>query len=507
MKITTADRSPLLTSKEVSTKLCAFLPASSKSSPIADRNENDSRGVFFKGAARLKRPADGSPIQSSQRSLSASSHGMDQVAGPNRLLEIAARKVHDTKKAAWGGNTMSSIITDRGKCLARISNVLALTILCLSVSASAQGILYTQHTNPPPPGVTPPANSYDTGQTWASRVCSSDNLPTPAGSEIEWAPVLDPGQDAETHLVAVSGTVVYNPSPVESGFCQGMMCPGQPKLCSSDSDCNSCGPGGSCDLGQGPSCTGGSCNTPFTNPQPNPQVGSPISCLNDTPCVAACGGSCTALGRSRGDMPMTHPFGFDYDAAIVPDAAYLSLLSPGNVESTHVDPSDPRTALDGFGGIVYPFRHAILPVDQIDRGWCTPNFLDTNRCTSDADCPSDAGCPNGICRCEGAVNGLGLVASSSPGVLGVETDHDLIPDSYQPQDGDRTALFGRWIVDCGHGDEEGTSGWHTEIHPPLLVATGRGTGSGYFGANCSGEQTCSSVIGRPFLVSQQFGDG
>jgi len=83
----------------------------------------------------------------------------------------------------------------------------------------------------------------------------------------------------------------------------------------------------------------------------------------------------------------------------------------------------------------------------------------------------------------------------------------LIPDSYQPQDGDRTALFGRWIVDCGHGDEEGTSGWHTEIHPPLLVATGRGTGSGYFGANCSGEQTCSSVIGRPFLVSQQFGDG
>jgi len=93
----------------------------------------------------------------------------------------------------------------------------------------------------------------------------------------------------------------------------------------------------------------------------------------------------------------------------------------------------------------------------------------------------------------------------------METDHDLFPDAYQPHDGDRAAVFGRWIVDCGHGDETKNNtlipGFHTEIHPPLLVATGRHTGHGAFSANCSGEQTCSSLIGRPYLISQYFGDG
>ena len=385
---------------------------------------------------------------------------------------------------------MRNVITGHRKCLASISHAFVLIMIVLVSSASAQKpVVYTRQVNPPAPNVPPGVPSYATGLTWASQVCSSNNQPIPAGSEIEWAPVLDPGQDAETHLVAVSGTTVYNPDPGESGFCQGAVCPGQPISCSSDSDCSGCG--GSCDLGQGPSCAGGSCNSPFTNPQ----IGSPIACINDGQC-AVCGGTCTALGRSRGDMQMTHPFGFDYDAAIAPDPAYLSLLSPGNVESTHVDTSDPtgQTSLESFGGLVYPFLHA---TSGLTKGFCSPDFK--TRCTSDANCSSGT--------CEGIVGGLGLDPTSFPGMLGIETDHDLIPDSYLPQDGDRTALFGRWIVDCGHGDEEDTSGWHTEIHPPLLVATGRSTGSGFFGGKCSSEQTCSSVIGRPFLVSQQFGDG
>ena len=388
---------------------------------------------------------------------------------------------------------VGNILSGDTKRLDAVSKLLILIIFSgLSGLAIAQNpILYTRQPNLPAPGVTPGANSYDTGQTWASQVCATSDVTKgfPYGSRTEWAPVLDPGQDAETHLTAVSGTAVYNPSPSEGGFCEGAVCPGQPISCSSDSDCSGCG--GSCDLGQGPSCSGGSCNSPFTNPQ----VGSPIACLNDAPC-AVCGGSCTALGRSRGDMQMTHPFGFDYDASIAPDPAYVSLLSPGNVESTHVDSSG-QNALDGFGGLVYPFLHATAPVNQSTLGWCTPDF--SARCASSADCSSGT--------CEGAVSGLGLNASSLHGVLGVETDHDLIPDSYQPRDGDRTVLFGRWIVDCGHGDEAETSGWHTEIHPPLLVATGRSTGLGSFGARCSGEQTCSSVIGRPYLVSQSFGDG
>ena len=372
--------------------------------------------------------------------------------------------------------------------------LLALTFLCIAGSARAQNtILYTTQTNPAAPGVTAGANSYDSGQTWASAVCGTNDTSKgfPYGNNIEWAPVLDPGKDAETTLAAVSGMATYNTLPDESGYCQNGSCPGQPISCGSDSECGSCG--GFCDLSQGPSCAGGTCPSPWTNPQ----VGSPIACVNDAAC-ASCGGTCGALGRSRGDLQMTHPFGFDYDVAIAPDPAYFSLLSPGNNESIHLDSKDAsgQTAKGGFEDIVYPYIHATTALGTPSEGWCTPDF--STRCSSSADC-------SGGNTCEGAVNGLGH--DPMPGILGMETDHDLIPDDYQPHDGDRVAAFGRWIVDCGHGDNSGTPGWHTEIHPPLLVATGRGTGTGGFAANCSSEQTCSSLIGRPFLISQQFGDG
>src|SRR5262249_62265471 len=47
----------------------------------------------------------------------------------------------------------------------------------------------------------------------------------------------------------------------------------------------------------------------------------------------------------------------------------------------------------------------------------------------------------------------------------------------------------------------------THLPPPLLLASARATGPGLVAGNCSGEQTCSTVIGRPFLVGQGFGDG
>jgi hypothetical protein len=200
---------------------------------------------------------------------------------------------------------------------------------------------------------------------------------------------------------------------------------------------------------------------------------------------------------------MTHPFGFDYDAQIAPDPAYVSLLSSGNVESTHVDlqkDANGRIAVDTFDAEVYPFLHATT---GLNLGWCSNSPKFQTRCTAE-----NAAEVCGEGRCEGLVAGFGLKADDLHGTLGLETDHDLLPESYQPQDGDRAAIFGRWIVDCGHGDDiNHVAGFHTEIHPPLLIATGRSTGTGAFGALCSDDQTCSSVIGRPFLVSQQFGDG
>jgi hypothetical protein len=83
--------------------------------------------------------------------------------------------------------------------------------------------------------------------------------------------------------------------------------------------------------------------------------------------------------------------------------------------------------------------------------------------------------------------GLNLVNT-----LGVEMEGGLIPFAYRVRHGDRVAVWGRWIVDTGHPD------FHTEIHPPLLLATARAPSS---------EETTTTVIGRPYLVSQRWPGG
>jgi hypothetical protein len=55
--------------------------------------------------------------------------------------------------------------------------------------------------------------------------------------------------------------------------------------------------------------------------------------------------------------------------------------------------------------------------------------------------------------------------------LGVELDRGLLPPSFRGNvsEGDRVAVFGRWILDQGHRKPD--SNYRTEIHPPLLLAT------------------------------------
>jgi hypothetical protein len=95
---------------------------------------------------------------------------------------------------------------------------------------------------------------------------------------------------------------------------------------------------------------------------------------------------------------------------------------------------------------------------------------------------------------------IGLVAPK--GVLGVETDVGLVPLSFRNliKDGTRIATFGRWIVDSGHND------FHTEIHPPLLmaVATPAPPPAGVQGAS---EMTSVQIMSRPYTVSQHFSEG
>jgi hypothetical protein len=143
---------------------------------------------------------------------------------------------------------------------------------------------------------------------------------------------------------------------------------------------------------------------------------------------------------SSGDNPFLHPFGFDYEILVAPDPAYVGLLAPQMVGAYKAATDEARQ------------RYNV----------------------------------------------------SVPGVIGVETDQDLIPADFRASDGDRVCVWGRWIIDTGHDD------FHTEIHPPLLMVTGRlGTepvdpsnpGAG------SVDATVTQVISRPYLVSQEFGDG
>jgi hypothetical protein len=78
-------------------------------------------------------------------------------------------------------------------------------------------------------------------------------------------------------------------------------------------------------------------------------------------------------------------------------------------------------------------------------------------------------------------------------VLHVETDSDFVPSPFRAASGESVAVFGRWIVDCGHDT------FAAEIHPPLMQvrAAPREDGIG----------TVSTVISRPFLVSQEFDRG
>lgn len=78
-------------------------------------------------------------------------------------------------------------------------------------------------------------------------------------------------------------------------------------------------------------------------------------------------------------------------------------------------------------------------------------------------------------------------------VLHVEMDSDFMPPAFRAKEGDSIVVFGRWIVDCGHDN------FQTEIHPPLLFARGSGTDDAL--------TTKSTIIGRPFLVTQEYEHG
>jgi hypothetical protein len=145
---------------------------------------------------------------------------------------------------------------------------------------------------------------------------------------------------------------------------------------------------------------------------------------------------------SNADVWFVHPFGFDFEWFIAPDPAYEGLLGAHN--------AGPDAEYAGATG--YARKTMGLPV--------------------------------------------------LAGVLGCETDQELIPPDFQGwiTEGARIACFGRWIVDCGHDD------FHTEIHPPGLIAIARPMDppAGVQGAS---ERTHVVFMSRPYTVSQVWSEG
>jgi hypothetical protein len=177
------------------------------------------------------------------------------------------------------------------------------------------------------------------------------------------------------------------------------------------------------------------------------QVLNPTSEFDDD--LVGLSGTAVSPEISEGDMPFTHPFGFDWEFYVAPDQPYLSLLAPSNAGRPGDD-----------GEFINAVRHA-----RDDLRLSVPK-----------------------------------------GVLGVEIDQGLVPEEYRAQDGDRVVVFGRWIVDCGHSD------FHSEIHPPLLLVTARPVARGTDPDNPRPtrglpDSTMAKIVGRPYLVSQEFGDG
>jgi hypothetical protein len=167
--------------------------------------------------------------------------------------------------------------------------------------------------------------------------------------------------------------------------------------------------------------------------------------------------STNKMGLSNEDVWFTHPWWYDWEYYIAPDPQYEGLLAP-DFANTGTDPSKPVT---------------------------DPHHV------------TDPDFKNATCTARESMQ-----LPVPLGVLGVEVDQGLFPQSFRDTVNEKTriATFGRWIVDSGHPD------FHTEIHPPLLIATANVTcpPQGVAGAS---EVTHVELMSRPYFPSQVYPEG
>jgi hypothetical protein len=69
--------------------------------------------------------------------------------------------------------------------------------------------------------------------------------------------------------------------------------------------------------------------------------------------------------------------------------------------------------------------------------------------------------------------------------------HENLEAAFIPREGERIALRGRWIIDCGHND------FHAELHPITFMAFGHAVG----------QKTVVHAISNPYRVTELYGFG
>jgi hypothetical protein len=168
-------------------------------------------------------------------------------------------------------------------------------------------------------------------------------------------------------------------------------------------------------------------------------------------------GKVTSVQFSSADIPVDHPFSRDFTFNVKLDEPYWSLarqLGPGASEGAEGNESETHeihVELES-GALMHSLPQREGPLSGED--W---EIL-----------PTEPKVPT----------------------LVVEALENL-EEGYIPTSGDRIAMKGRWIIDCGHND------FHSELHPITFMAFG----------HQSGGKTVVHVLSNPYRVTQMYGAG
>lgn len=189
----------------------------------------------------------------------------------------------------------------------------------------------------------------------------------------------------------------------------------------------------------------------------------PVLEAPDDPIVAVgFSGTVVEANCAGSDFNFDHPLGSDWETYVALDPQYASLLALPNKFPIQY-PNDDGEYITAQNEAATPLKVPIgIMGTELDQGMSQPRYRACSAAAVTDECPANL-----------------------PEVRDCRSHNAGTPQATA----DRTVVFGRWIVDCGHKD------YHAEIHPPLLSVVGYATNEA---------RSDYTIEGLPFLVSQHF---